>query len=381
MSKSKCARTALFLIGLAGTCPLLAACGDDSDEGDDATAAEGMGSGDAGPDTDGTDPGGSAATDAGTGAGDGDGQPDDGDSATMVDVEPIATEPIDPPVADDCITDVSAGDHTFTCDGVTFLVMVDPICTERACGLIFDIHGGTMSGAQMRDNTHLHELAPPHGYLVVHPSATPNNTGGTWDFEAHAPILGDFMERMIAAFHINPDRVHVTGFSQGSAMTFWFLCHKNDLLASTAPISGQSASQITAPDGGNCIESIGPDWSPRVPILFMSGTLDTALVIEDSRARIDGLVERLELNEGEEVDGDDAFRRTRYEDGAGMVLDYLEHDYGGQAVLDGHCIPGGDDLEGGDNNFGVNATTCTTGEINIHWGEIALQWFLDHPRP
>ncbi|MDD9940959.1 MAG: hypothetical protein OXU20_07985, partial [Myxococcales bacterium] len=83
---------------------------------------------------------------------------------------------IPPPVADDCITDVSAGDHTFTCSDVTFLVKVDPMCTEHACGLIFDIHGGTMSGAQMRDNTHLDELAPPEGFLVVHPSATPANT-------------------------------------------------------------------------------------------------------------------------------------------------------------------------------------------------------------
>ncbi|MGD8863877.1 MAG: hypothetical protein PVI30_27935, partial [Myxococcales bacterium] len=156
--------------------------------------------------------------------------------------------------------------------------------------------------------------------------------------------------------------------------------HKNGLLASTAPISGNSASQITAPDGSNCIESIGAGWTPRVPILFMSGTTDTALVIEDARDRVDGLVQRLGLGEGERIDGDAAFRRTRYSDGQGMVLDYLEHDYGGQAVLDGHCIPGGNDVPGAPNNFILNATTCTTGDINIDWGEIALQWFLDHPR-
>jgi hypothetical protein len=64
-----------------------------------------------------------------------------------------------------------------------------------------------------------------------------------------------------------------------------------------------------------------------------------------------------------------------------MVLDYIEHDYGGQPVLDGHCIPGGVDISGtGMNNFGLNATTCTTGMIAINWGELALQWFLDHPR-
>jgi len=186
---------------------------------------------------------------------------------------------------------------------------------------------------------------------------------------------------MIDAFHVDENRIHVTGFSQGSGVTFWFLCHKPELLASTAPISGQSASSILAPDGSACVEYLNADWQPRVPILFMSGTLDTALVIDDARARVDGLVDRLQLTGGDQIAGDDEYRRTHWEGEGGMVLDYLEHDYGGQVYLDGHCIPGGTDLEGSANNAIVNATTCTTGDINIHWGEIALQWFIEHPKP
>jgi hypothetical protein len=63
-----------------------------------------------------------------------------------------------------------------------------------------------------------------------------------------------------------------------------------------------------------------------------------------------------------------------------MLLDSIEHDYGGQAVLDGHCIPGGTDVSGSPNNFGLNATTCTTGDIKLNWGPTILQFFLDHPR-
>jgi pimeloyl-ACP methyl ester carboxylesterase len=289
-------------------------------------------------------------------------------------------QPIDPPVPDECITDVSPGDHTFTCNGLTFLVMVDEMCTRFACGLIFDVHGGTMSGLQMRDNTHLHELAPGHGYLVVHPSATEAVTLGMWDLTAHPPLIGDFMDRMIAAFHVDPSRIHVTGFSQGAAVTFWFLCHKNEPLASTAPISGRSVDMITAPGGGPCVEYIDENWLPRVPILFMSGTLDTALLVEDARARVDGLVERLGLSGGDQIEGGSGYRRMSWQASDGMVLDYLEHDYGGQSVLDGHCIPGGTDVEGAANNIGVNATTCTTGDISVDWGEVALQWFIDHPR-
>src|SRR5262252_782764 len=46
-------------------------------------------------------------------------------------------KPIVPAAPDDCITDISAGDHTFGCSGLTFLVMVDDLCTKYACGLIF----------------------------------------------------------------------------------------------------------------------------------------------------------------------------------------------------------------------------------------------------
>jgi poly(3-hydroxybutyrate) depolymerase len=226
----------------------------------------------------------------------------------------------------------------------------------------------------MRDNTHLHELAPPHGYLVVHPSATPENTGGSWDLESDPPKIADFLFRMIEAFHVDQKRVHVTGFSQGSAVTFYFLCTHQDVLASAAPVSGQSASQ-------ECIESIDGHWQPRVPILFMNGQRDESLAVADGRARVQGLVERLQLEGGEEIDGDGHYSRKRWEGDDGMVLDYIEHDYGGQAVLDGHCIPGGTDVAGADNNFGVNATTCTEGEIGLNWGETALQWFLAHPKP
>jgi polyhydroxybutyrate depolymerase len=270
---------------------------------------------------------------------------------------------------DDCITDVSAGDHTFSCGGLTFLVMVDEQCAQGGCGLIFDVHGGTMGGAQMRDNTHLHELAPKEGYLVVHPSATPENTGGAWSAENY-PVVADFMDRMMAVFQADPKRVHMTGFSQGSMMTFWFLCNRNELLASAAPVAG--ASDAT------CMNA---SWAPRVPVLYMNGTGDRASTIDESRGMVDGIVGSLALTGGEEIAGDGHYHRKHWQGSEGMVFDYIEHDYGGQAVLGGHCIPGGTDLEGAANNFGLNATTCSTGEIALNWGELALAWFKDHPKP
>lgn len=293
------------------------------------------------------------------------------DAGSRADATSVEMAPIPPPVADECITNVQPGDHKFTCSGVTFLTLVPAACTQRACGLIFDVHGGTMSGLQMRDNTQLHELAPPHGFIVVHPSATPMNTGGSWDLTNDPPKIADFFKRVIKAFHVDTKRVHFTGFSQGSAVTFYMMCHHSDLLASTAPLSGNSAD----------VSCITRDWKPRIPFLFMSGVTDASLAIETSRTRWEGFVRELELRGGDVIDTDGHYTRKHWEDPNGLDFDYIEHDYGGQPVLAGHCVPGGIDKMGAPNNFGLNATTCTTGDIKLHWGKTALQWFLDHPKP
>jgi len=275
--------------------------------------------------------------------------------------------PIDPPVAGGCIDDVSPGDHTYTCGGIQFLTMVNEQCTQRSCGLILDVHGATMSGEVMRMNNRLQDLAPPMGYIPVQPT----EPSGSWDFVNDTKVLADFIEHMIDVFHVNTRRIHVTGFSMGSGVTFWFLCNRPDLVASTGPVTGSSADQVTL-DGTSmsCIDALDADWQPRVPILFMSGTMDGALTIDAARARTDGIVSRLGLTGGDQIDGDSTWRRKHWTGDGGMVFDFIEHDYSG--VVGGHCIPGPTpDLIYG----------CTSGNVTLDWGKTVLQWFVDHPKP
>ncbi|MFT3925155.1 MAG: hypothetical protein QM778_21645 [Myxococcales bacterium] len=295
---------------------------------------------------------------------------DAGDASSHPHFTSVATEAIEAPVANDCITDVSPGDHTFTCDGITYLVLVDEQCTKRACGLIFDVHGATMSGLQERDNTLLHEMAPQAGFIYVNPSATPEGTGGTWNLDSDPAKIALVMPKVISAFHVNPKRVHITGFSQGGVTTFDFLAHQNAILASAAPVAGALRDAAWATSA----------WQPRVPMLVMNGIGDTASTIDRSRALIDQIVKGLELTGGSEIEGDGHYSWKQWTGADGMDLEYIEHDYGGQAVLGGHCIPGGIDVDGAPHNFGLNATTCTTGDIKLKWGERVLQWFIDHPK-
>lgn len=138
------------------------------------------------------------------------------------------------------------------------------------------------------------------------------------------------------------------------------------------PLSGNSAD----------VSCIKKDWSPRVPFLHASGITDTSLTIENFRMRETRFVSELELKGGEVVDTDGHYTRRHWDDPSGLDFDFIEHDYGGQPVLAGHCVPGGTDIPGAPNNFVLNATTCTTGDdIKLNWGKTALQWFLDHPKP
>ncbi len=193
-----------------------------------------------------------------------------------------------------------------------------------------------------------------------------------WSFADSPPKLAAFLFQMIDVFHVDRSRVHVTGFSMGAAMTFWFLCSHNDILASAAVVTGSSADQVMAPDGARkCIDAIDAAWQPRVPILFMNGVFDPALTPEAAHARVDGIVSRLSLTGGATIAGDGQFTRKRWSGAGGMVFDFLEHDYSTGGRLGGHCMPGG---------VAQTGTTCTAGNVNVDWGETALEWFLDHPR-
>jgi len=264
---------------------------------------------------------------------------------------------------DECITAGDPGDHAFTCDGIDFLVMIPDSCPDDGCGLIFDVHGATMSGAQMRLNTELDQLAPPQGFITVHPS----QPGGSWN-DTHYPTVHDFMLRTIDLLPVDEERVHITGFSQGGIMTWWFVRNHSDLLASAAPVAA-------VPSG---IDDAGLD--PEIPLLYMQGLTDTAFAYDEAEVMRDRLIDILGMKDEQMIAGDDSYGHTRWTNDNGTDFEFIWHDYGGQAVLAGHCIPGGTDTEGIPPFGALNATTCTSGDINFHWGELAMEWFVAHPR-
>lgn len=277
--------------------------------------------------------------------------------------------------ADECVTEVSVGEHVFHCDGISFDVAVPDTCASEHCGLILDVHGGCMSGRMEDANTNLRALGRQRGYIVIQPNANPAPPFSSWSTADDATILA-FVERVIEIWDVDTNRVHLTGFSQGGFMTWRILCRDTGLFASVAPAAAAENASTLAPEG--CLLSEAGALDPGVDILYMAGSDDVFIDIEVARAQRDDAIATLGAGAGQEVAGDDAFSRTRYQNAEGTVLEYIEHDYTTSNVfLGGHCYPGSTDPGA---EPGQLFSFACEGPSAFHWGQAAIEFFVAHPR-
>lgn len=292
-----------------------------------------------------------------------DGQADAGDAAAG------DASTSDGPIPDDCITDVSAGTQQLECEGLTFDLSVPPECTERACGLIVDVHGFGMNGAMQANHSGLRELGAEHGYILVHPWAPGAPLTSMWNPSHDAPVMA-FMQRVIAAFDVDADRIHMAGYSQGGFMTWRFLCKYSDLLASVAPLA--AGSPRDSGNGMGCDIEVTPPEHER-PVLYMHGTTDGLVLFEGAMVQHAALIELWSLEQTEVVATDDEHEWTRFVNARGTTYEFVQHEWEcgftlRDTPLRGHCFPGSGML------LGCGEDTA------FHWGQAVMQFFLDHPK-
>lgn len=278
---------------------------------------------------------------------------------------------------DDCLTDVTPGRHEFACDGLTFAVSIPPACAAPGCGLIFDVHGLSMSGAMQENNTDLAALTQTLDYVVVQPSATPRPPLASWTQRTDDPKLLDFLERTMRVLRIDEGRVHFTGFSQGGWMTWRFLCEHADLFASVAPAAGSDYCTSPGVTGCNFDDALP---SEEVSILYMHGTQDALVDFACGQSQMDAVIAAWNLTLDGVVSEDAKHRYERYLNANGTVLEWVRHDYVSDASSNlplvpdivGHCYPGSTDP--GDEPGQLYSFRCTE-PTAFDWGEIVLDFF------
>lgn len=280
-----------------------------------------------------------------------------------------------PPEAVGCVTSVVSGKHVFPCDGLDFDVSVPEACLQAACGLVVDVHGLTCDAKQQDNNTRMRELGKQYGYIVVQPNANPPPPLSSWNQGSDNDRILAFMQQVVSAWHVDPDRVHFTGFSQGGFMTWRFVCDHSDLIASAAPAAGCSDYFGTK----GCTFTGDEIPAVEIPILYMHGTKDGLNAYLCAEKQQEAIIAGWDMEEVEVVSSDADHTWTRYTNVHGTVFEFVSHDYAASSdILDGHCFPGSTDFEGGEPGqlFGY----ACLGENAFTWGEIAIQFFIDHPR-
>jgi pimeloyl-ACP methyl ester carboxylesterase len=251
-----------------------------------------------------------------------------------------------------CVTDVSAGLHTFTCEGLDTQIFVPSQCEAPGCGLILELHGDTGTGPLFEANMGLMPLGNLNGYIVIAPTGPPlaGQVGSTWTL-AEDDTLMSIVDTVAGVFGTDAAKTHVTGFSRGGYVTWRLMCEHADRFASIAPGAGGSAP------GGDCMgvdevscpfDASMPGGMPsrQVPVLALMGRLDQAVPLACTTRIRDQAIATWGLGGVQLLDGDDKYAHNHWGPGNGNgLIETFEHGYetadpGPESSFLGHCIPG-----------------------------------------
>lgn len=137
---------------------------------------------------------------------------------------------------------------------------------------VISFHGGGGQGKDQRDLTHFEAVGADAGFVTVYPDGVEKSWNSAHDSANYAEInnIDDvgFARALIDELHgkycIDPKKIYVSGFSNGSSFSHRLGCELSDKIAALAPISGPLPTTIQ------------PECRPKrkIPILVMHGKTD-----------------------------------------------------------------------------------------------------------
>ena len=145
--------------------------------------------------------------------------------------------------------------------------------------LVVALHGGGTNGKSMQRFSGLDEAADRYGFIVVYPDGTgPTGRFRTWNSGAcdvyarkqnvdDVTFLAALIDHLVQTQAVDPQRVYVTGISNGGMMSYRLAAEIPDRVAAIAAVAGTldvPAASIRQP----------------VPILHFHGTADEYVLYE-----------------------------------------------------------------------------------------------------
>ena len=144
--------------------------------------------------------------------------------------------------------------------------------------LLILLHGFTLTGAAQEAWWRLWPVAEANGFLFASPTGSTDANGLTYwnandnccDYEDtdvdHVAYLIDLVDAIRVTHNVDPNRIHLVGYSNGGCMAYRMACDRGDVFASVVSVAG-----ATWMDPANC-----PADHP-VHVLHVHGTEDTVV--------------------------------------------------------------------------------------------------------
>lgn len=281
-----------------------------------------------------------------------------------------------PPTASGCITDVTAGDRVYTCEGLSVDATIPEACLAPGCGLILQLHGDTGNGKLVDQNTNLHALGKQKGYVVISPTGPAfggGQPGSTWTRAEDAKLVA--ITRLFAqVFRVDDKRIHATGFSRGGFVIWRLLCDASDLFASFAPAAAGNGNGETT-----CFAQ-GRSPARKADVVFLVGRTDVPVPFSTMTGIRDALITDYALPAPTVVASDANYTHRRWTKTGGGTLEVFEHGYeteptGPFGSSRGHCFPGSKMPP-----LSPQYAVPCKGPNAFTWGEKVIEFFAAHPK-
>lgn len=168
--------------------------------------------------------------------------------------------------------------------GMPYRIFVPPGYTAtQAYPLIVFLHGageaGTNNTAQLNNNANGALKLISDANLAIQPTlmAAPQcpTSSSCWGQATQLARLNAMLDQIAAEFHIDADRVHVTGLSMGGNGTWEFVRNRPDRFASAVPMSGYGGGSATALSG--------------IPFWYFHAINDGTVGVDGSRNQVNAL--------------------------------------------------------------------------------------------